>query len=556
MTFWEHFLRLLPHKPKQALAALYWHLTRRRVRARNRLRAASVGLPFAYDLWLDRVELKPVSVDEVAATVGEWEWRPSFSVLLYADGEYSPEDLERSAKSVERQVYAARSLDRGLVHPLDQRMTAAAGDYVVLLRVGHVLAPMALFLMAEALQTDRSSILYGDQDELDDAGTRRRPWFKPRWNEEMFLAQDFLTGGVAIETKLAGQAAATEGNVPALLLTATSQASGAITRIPHILCHVPAAGQGSRQSERLNAVARHLEPAGATCSPGPFGTMKVAWPLPHDPPLVTIIIPTRDKLELLQACVEGVLQRTDYPNFQVLIIDNDSVEKRTAEFLARAQKDQRVLVREFRGPYNFSTMNNFAVSRAQGSYVCLLNNDTEVVDPAWLSEMMRYAVRPEVAAVGAKLLYDDGTIQHAGVVIGLGEAAGHAHRSLPANEPGYFAMPHVAQFVSAVTAACLVVEKKKFEAVCGLDPELAHAFNDVDLCLKLEAAGWRNVYVPHAVLIHHESKTRPKDQSRDQIDRYMRELRLLQDRWGTKTYDDPQHNPNLDRYSETFVLRV
>ncbi|MFL5240428.1 MAG: glycosyl transferase, partial [Rhizomicrobium sp.] len=217
----------------------------------------------------------------------------------------------------------------------------------------------------------------------------------------------------------------------------------------------------------------------------------------------------------------------------------------------------RIRVLAYPGPYNFSAINNAAALAARGAYLCLLNNDTEVVNAEWLTELMRYAVRDEVGAAGAKLLYEDGTIQHAGVVVGIGGAAGHAHRFLPATEPGYFRQPHVAQYVSAVTAACLVVEKKKFEAVGGLDEvALAVAFNDVDFCLKLEKAGWRNVYVPHAVLLHHESKSRGDDISPLNIDRYRRELRTLQERWGTTTYDDPLHNPNLDRYSETYVLNL
>jgi GT2 family glycosyltransferase len=159
--------------------------------------------------------------------------------------------------------------------------------------------------------------------------------------------------------------------------------------------------------------------------------------------------------------------------------------------------------------------------------------------------------------VGAKLLYEDGTIQHAGVVIGIGGAAGHAHRFQPADQPGYFRQPHVAQFMSAVTAACLVVSKSKFEAVGGLDEvELPIAFNDVDFCLKLEAAGWSNVYVPHAVLVHHESKSRGSDMLPPNFDRYRRELHVLQNRWSTKAYSDPLHNPNLERESETFVVRL
>ena len=171
--------------------------------------------------------------------------------------------------------------------------------------------------------------------------------------------------------------------------------------------------------------------------------------------------------------------------------------------------------------------------------------------------MVRYAVKPDVGAVGAKLLYDDGTIQHAGVVVGIGGAAGHAHRSLRADRPGYFRQPHVAQFVSAITAACLLVSKEKYLAVGGLDEEqLQVAFNDVDLCLKLQAAGWKNVYVPHAVLIHHESKSRGQDISRKNIERFRREVGVLQERWATRDYQDPFHNPNLDQRTETFIVRV
>jgi GT2 family glycosyltransferase len=207
--------------------------------------------------------------------------------------------------------------------------------------------------------------------------------------------------------------------------------------------------------------------------------------------------------------------------------------------------------------YNFSALNNLAARHAKGSFLLLLNNDTEVISPEWLTEMMRYAYREDVGAVGAKLLYDDGSIQHAGVVVGMGEAAGHAHRFLAHDDPGYFWQAHVAQYASAVTAACLLVRLDKFEAVDGLDEkELAIAYNDVDLCLKLERAGWHNVYTPHATLYHHESRSRGDDLSPQHRERYMRELKIFQDRWGARTYADPLHNPNLDRYVEQFTVNL
>jgi len=224
-------------------------------------------------------------------------------------------------------------------------------------------------------------------------------------------------------------------------------------------------------------------------------------------------------------------------------------------FLSAARDDLGVKIIRDDRPYNYSQLNNLAAEKAVGDYLCLLNNDTEIIQPSWLREMIRQAIRPNIGAVGAKLLYDDMSIQHAGVVIGLCGSAGHVHRYLPNDNPGYFARAHVAHYVSAVTAACLVVKKGKFHEVGGLDEEnLAIAFNDVDFCLKLEKRGWRNLYEPNAVLFHHESKSRGRDTSRQNIERYLRELHVLRERWGAIDYQDPLHHPHLDRSSETYLL--
>lgn len=556
MNFWEFFLRLLLRKPKQALAALYWQLTRRRVRALNRLRIASADMAFPYSLWIDRIETKLDMANQVGAATEKWSLQPHFSVILHSNGQYTAEMLHRSTQSVLQQRYSSWALLDDSARPLIDTIASATGEFIVPLRVGDQLSELALFRFAEALQQHRkAAVLYGDQDELDECGRRTKPWFKPRWNEEMFFAQDYLAAAVAIDATVARRAAQNAKTLSEFLLVATGRDERSIVHVPHILCHV--AVQNNEPTDRLASVARHLQQKGATCVPGPFETVKVEWPLPDELPPVTIIVPTRDRLDLLHPCIEGVLERTRYGNFEILIVDNGSVETQTAEYLQEIGLNGRVRILSYPGPYNFSAINNFAVQQARGTHLCLLNNDTEVLEPDWLTEMMRYGVRPDVGAVGAKLLYEDGSIQHAGVVIGIGDAAGHAHRFLPAGERGYFCQPHMAQFVSAVTAACLVVEKSKFLAVGGLDEtKLAVAFNDVDLCLKLEAAGWRNIYVPHAVLVHHESKSRGNDVSPQNIDRYRRELSVLQTRWGTKSYEDPLHNPNLDRHSETFIIRL
>jgi GT2 family glycosyltransferase len=466
------------------------------------------------------------------------------------------EGVQRSIASIERQFYSKWRLLDGWQ---DKDF-----DYLVPLQAGDELSETALYRFAEALQANpQATVLYGDQDERDARGRRTRPWFKPRWNAEMFFAQDFVSAAVAIKRSVAEEIlgdvqGAKRLNLDELMLGATSAPDAAIVHVPHILCHVSLrSADRSSSAPRAQAIAGHLRSLGATSGTGPFGTIKVQWPLPATRPFVSIIIPTRDRVELLRPCVDSLLRSTTYEPFEIIVVDNGSTDAATLEYLKELELRPSVRVLSYDRPYNYSAINNFAVQRAGGDFLCLLNNDTEVLEPDWLTEMMRYAVRDDVGAVGAKLLYDDGTIQHAGVVVGLGEGAGHAHRFQPADDPGYFRQAHVAQFVSAVTAACLVTAKRKFDAVGGLDAEnLAIAYNDVDLCLKLQAAGWRNVYVPHAVLLHHESKSRGSDVSPEHIERYSRELRVLQERWGTSTYDDPLHNPNLDRYSETFVIRL
>lgn len=553
MNFWELFFRVLPYKPAQALAAAYWQITRRRVRARNRLRVASGDLPFAYAVWIGNHESPRKLANSAGTIINGWAWRPRFTVMLHDGSGSSVQELERSMRSIDEQIYRCSTVIAGTTDPIAEA-AATDSDFLVPLRVGDVLSNSALFWLTEAIQRNRdAAILYGDQDELDPSGNRARPWFKPRWNREMFLAQDYISSAMAVDMDLVRGARA--ARYVSEIVIESSFADRPIVHVPHILCHVANATDDC--GRRLTAVSAKLKPVGASCSEGPFGTVKVEWPLPAKLPLVTLIVPTKDKIELLRPCVESVLDRTDYDPFEILIVDNASVEKRTADYLAAIGQNPRVRVMPYPGAFNFSAINNAAAREARGSFLCLLNNDTEMVNREWLTELMRYAVRDEIGAAGAKLLYEDGTIQHAGVVVGIGEAAGHAHRFLPAKEPGYFRQPHVAQYVSAVTAACLVVEKRKFETVGGLDEvDLAVAFNDVDFCLKLEKAGWRNVYVPHAVLIHHESKSRGDDISPLNVDRYRRELKILQERWGTKTYDDPLHNPNLDRYSETYVFSL
>jgi GT2 family glycosyltransferase len=636
VSFYRAFLRALWWRPGLALEALYWHVTGRKVRARNRLRIIGAQSPFAYQLWIENVE----STDDAPAVIASWDRRPLLSVIFHDHPALPPGFRERTLASLRAQHYRDWELvlvrSHGSPTPLAldvPRLTlapgfagdraealgiginAATGEFVLPLPSGAVLPPAALYRYAQALRdaqahqaeqtpddgeaesTTGVAVLYGDHDEISGRGYRDSPWFKPRWNPEMFLAQDYISPACVIRTAdaraaLPIPAAMAQAANYALVLAVTrpecpgahpfltaarhagpaagsapmpaqngSRPSGSplerAIHIPHILAHLAERVQPDDQQARAVAVAHHLARCSAAVQYGPFGSVRVDWPLPEPRPLVSIIIPTRDQVRLLRKCVLGVLGVTRYKPFEIIIVDNGSREPETLTFLRRVSANPRVRVLDYDRPFNFSAINNFAVQHARGSYLCLLNNDIEIIDDQWLTALMRQAVRPEIGAAGGKLLYEDGTIQHAGVVIGLGDAAGHAHRFQRDDHPGYFARAHVAHCASAVTAACLVVEKAKFEAVGGLDEaNLAVAFNDVDFCLKLERAGWRNVFVPQATAIHHESKSRGRDFLPANVDRYLGELAVLQNRWSTRGYRDPLHHPHLDLGSETYVIQL
>lgn len=565
---------LLLRRPHRALEIAYWYATRRRVRARNRLRSAIAEMPDSYNLLIGLHERQAASAVRKITAAAD---RPFFSILIDLSGGDDPAWLAAAVGSARRQAYdgwemlvvggaadisdaRVRSLrPDGGTAPLATAIAAARGSHIVPLAPGDILANAALMYLAQAIRTDpQLAIAYGDEDRIDDRGRRRAPWFKPRWNAEMILALDYVSHACAIDTvvardALAGPAFGADSTVYGLILAITTDASARVEHVPHVVTHVAERPPQAGQPGRVRAVAAAVATAGAVAETGPFGTVSVRWPMPDPAPSVTILIPTRDRLSLVRACVDSLLERTVYPDFTVAIIDNDSVEPATLEYFAQVVRDPRVRVLACPMPYNFSAINNAAVAQTGGDYLCFLNNDTEVIDGAWLGELMRYAVRSGIGAVGAQLLYEDRSIQHAGVVMGLGNAAGHAHRGLVDGDPGYFAQAHAAHYASAVTAACLVVARDKFLEVGGFDAEhLAIAYNDVDLCLKLNEAGWRTVYAPRARLLHLESRSRGTDFSPMNIDRYRRELAVLQQRWATATVVDPLHHPLLDRGSETY----
>jgi GT2 family glycosyltransferase len=281
--------------------------------------------------------------------------------------------------------------------------------------------------------------------------------------------------------------------------------------------------------------------------------VRIRFAVPVPAPKVSIIIPTRDRAELLRQCIDSVQQKTTYPSYEIIVVDNGSTEEATLQYFAAIASDDVRILRDD-SPFNFSALNNRAVGHATGEFVCLLNNDIEVITPDWLDELIGIAAQPGIGAVGARLWYPDDTIQHGGVILGIGGVAGHIHHGLRRGQTGYFDRAVLTQNLSAVTAACLVIRKAIYAEVGGLDEQLAVAFNDIDFCAKVASAGYRNAWTPHAELYHHESASRGSDIAPEKLERFQREIRWMQNRWRDFLTSDPAYNPNLSLESTPFTL--
>lgn len=455
-------------------------------------------------------------------------------------------------------------------------LVLAEGEYIALLDHDDCLAQEALLEMVAALnQNPQARLLYSDEDKLDEREQRFDPHFKPDWNPDLLLAQNYISHlgmyETAVVREVGGFREGFEGSQDHDLVLRVSARlrPEQIVHVPKVLYHWRAAegstamssGQKGYTSQAgLNAVVDHV----ATCHPGArvehgefANTYRVRWPLPTPEPLVSLLVPTRDRVEILKPCVEAILSRTEYRNFELLILDNESSCTETLNYMQDvAVRDNRVRVLRWEQPFNYSAINNFGAQHAKGNIIGLVNNDIEPINPEWLTEMVSQVCRPEIGCVGAKLYYPNDTIQHAGVILGLGGVAGHSHKYFNRNAPGYFYRLFLAQNLSAVTAACLLVRKEVFDKVGGLnEAHLPVAFNDVDLCLKVRESGYRNLWTPYAELYHHESISRGADDNAKKRARAVGEVAYMRETWAEKLDNDPAYNPNLTLVHEDFSLR-
>lgn len=510
------------------------------------------------------------------------QYYPNWELCIADDASPAPhvDAILRDYAKRDARIKTVRRRENGHISAAsNSALELATGEFVALLDHDDELTPHALAEVIFALEAKPDlDFIYSDEDKIDTEGIRSDPYFKPDWNPDLLLGQNYTCHFSVFRrnrlSSIGGFRQGYEGSQDwDLTLRATAGMDPAkVHHIARVLYHwraIPgstAMTPEEKDDYPLQAAQRALTdyiesqkiPADLVAVEGRHWRLK--YRLPEYLPKVSIIIPTHNGFEMLRTCLDSLRSRTDYANLEIIVVNHQSDDPTILAYF-ETLRTENVRVIDYEGVFNFSAINNFAVQHAQGSLLAFLNNDLEIISADWLSEMVSQALRPEIGAVGAMLYFPDDTVQHAGVILGIGglngtpSIAGHAFKDLPRGSEGQFNRLRLVQNYTAVTAACMVVRREVFDRVGGYDAEaLPVAFNDVDLCLRIHAAGYRNLWTPHAELYHHESASRGVEDSPDKVERFGREVKIMRDRWARTLDRDPAYNPNLTKLYQDFTF--
>lgn len=482
------------------------------------------------------------------------------------------EHLDARAESDKRFKVIHLDQNLGIAGNTNAAAALATGDYVGFLDHDDSLAPFALFEVAKTLSSDPDiEVLYSDEDVLNERGRRVEPFFKPGYSPDLMCSMNYMCHFFVLRKRL-GDAlgwlrTGYDGAQDFDFILRAAELAKKIHRIPGILYHWRSV-KGSTASDYyakpyateagIKALEDHLKRSqqeGVVSTNYMPTWYRVSYSLPEQP-LVSIIIPNHNHADDLRNLTASILEKSTYTNFEILIVENNSQEKATFDlYNSFRETDQRIRIIEWNQPFNYSSVNNFAAESTSAEVLLFLNNDIEIITPDWIEQMLMHALRPETGTVGAKLLYPNDTIQHAGLVVGIGGTAGHVHKGYHRDRVGYGGLLKQVHNVSANTAACLMVRRKVFEMAGGFDPKYVLAFGDVDLCLKIMENGFVNVWTPFAELYHHESKTRGYEVTREQKARFEHEKSIFRGRWRDfLEKGDPYYNPNLSLRDEGYSI--
>jgi len=454
-------------------------------------------------------------------------------------------------------------------------LNLAEGEYVVLLDHDDLLRPHSLLRFAEAtVINNKLKLIYSDEDKIDLKGLRTNPYFKPDWNPELLLSQNYICHLTCIKTSLMNEVGGFrkgfEGSQDWDLFLRLTEilTDNEIFHIPEILYHWRITNFSTANSlenktycstSAKKALNEVISRRNLNAMVIPINKAANYWRIKRristNPPLISIIIPTRDRVDLLKMCIESLVEKTSYSKYEIILIDNDSKEKDTLSYFKLINYKYKVKILNISGPFNYSYLNNQAVKRANGDLILFLNNDIEIIEPDWLCEIASHAVRPDVGCVGSKLLYPNDTIQHAGVILGIGGVAGHIYKGFPRNYTGQMCRSNLSQNFEAVTGACLAVRKSIFQELRGFNEKnLSVAFNDIDFCLRVRNLGYKNIWTPYSILYHHESASRGTDIEPEKQKRFAKEAMYMMKEWKNRLKADPSYNVNLTLEREDSSL--
>lgn len=505
-----------------------------------------------------------------AQTYTNWE-------LCLADGsgrEHSLQPVVGEYIAKDKRIkYCLLDSNEGIAGNTNEALKMADGDFVVLTDHDDLLSPEALYQCAKAVQKEpQTDVIYSDEDKVDMSGKKFfEPHFKSDYNIDLLCTMNYICHLFVVRKDVMERAGLFESCYDGaqdhdFILRCTEKAEH-IVHIPKVLYHWRCHAQSTSENPEsklyafengCKAVKAHYDRIGipAEVEQGPFYGMYRTHYLWKEQPLVSILIPNKDHVADLKKCMDSIEEKSTYRNFEFIIVENNSTEEETFAYYKEIEKRDNVRVLYYKEEFNYSRINNFGAKEANGEYVLLLNNDTEMIEPDSIKEMLDVCMRPDVGIVGAKLIFEDNTIQHAGVIIGFGGVAGHAFIGQDRDDNGYFSRIISVQDLSAVTAACLMVRQSVFDEVEGLNEEFKVAFNDIDFCLKVRKAGYLVVYNPYAQFYHYESKSRGQEDSADKVARFQQETGLFGERWGELLENgDPYYNPNLTLDKADFSLK-
>lgn len=558
-----------------------------------------------YDKWIKKNQLTNEMIEKIKKDVIRFEYKPKISIIMpvYNVGQIW---LEKAIVSVLNQLYENWELciaddgstedhikkildehakhdkrirvkylpeNKGIANASNEALSFATGEFIGLLDNDDEISLDALYEVVKELNAHREvDFIYSDEDKITEKGVRHNPFFKPDWSPDMLRSYNYICHFAVIRKKivedLQGFREEYEGSQDYDLFLRVVEQTQNVVHIPKVLYHWRAIeGSVAKFSDAKmyaydsakRALTDHIHrlELDGTVENGKFlGSYRIQYRITNDPK-ISIIIPSKDKVSMLKRCVDSILHRTSYNNYFVFIVDNGSVENETLKYYDSIRLNQKMTVLNYHKPFNFSAINNFAVEKICSECIIFLNNDTEVISPDWIETMLEFSQRKDVGAVGAQLYYPNDTVQHGGIILGIGGVAGHQHKTSKRNSMGYFGRLKVIQNMSAVTAACLMTKKTIFKEIGGFDETYAYAFNDVDLCLKMREREYLIVYTPYAELYHYESVSRGYDDTPEKHARLKREAEYFQQKWmHVLAKGDPYYNPNLTLDKEDFSIKI